>query len=1755
MTGIPNVNRPRRSSDNPTTQVPARGAGNRANNPAPSAPADRFEVGSPNLPTPSRLTGSSILTLPLNLSPVETTQEIYPDPRVLLREAVQVGAEQLAGGDHVGLPDLIAELEGMEDWVHQIQGSLGERDTEGSVQDLILIRDYHSLCLNVHKANRFNRSNQASSPEIVDACETALHQAETALRDLREFFRGQLAPRPYIHAPDVFQPEGVGDLQELQSAQLAAQISAALGHYAGLGMDLQNWQTRLARLDTAALSPEDQLAHRTALLQAWAQLRDVRTGILPQEEGGAPITLSDTEISEFMRALRDEILDLVIVLDDANHGPELIGQLETRLNLAIDENHREFLANFTPRFCQEFIEINDRAQTLEGAMAEATGASRFLRQSQAAALYAHLGLREPLERVLEGASEYLAGLPHEAESIQGWMTLATLYRQVGLNDQARGQLIRINFVGSHANDAQSQDTATLAQAMLHLEDGELLEAQNLLERIEHFGSVSVLLEQVRLGRHRYRLSRIHALWELTLQQYISEGQAGDEAQSARAAQEIRASFREAMRQSQGQEGSNFSSILYRINPGHNFFDSGMAAFLDRLSDTDLSEAQFDHAVLAAAREMLHNDQLELAAHFARMVGDSPTVDDQVEHFLTEEMDDEIYWNGVAETLHGISYFIPYVNIGVISHDVWATPEDELGGTMVDVGLTLVGYGLATKAAVGAESLITSMRFAERLSPTALRATGWGAHTMSAAGTMTAFSMGTQALRQGSTQGLNLENFCQEFGAHMVTFGLLRVAGTGSSRWGARIEARARAAQTTLARAERTGVGLREARARHLGAQVGRGALHVTRWGERVGAITAADYANEGLGFREASNHSFFQRLLNSALIDAQMMAAHRVVNGMTRGGLEARQRGIQERYAQRSLEHHRARLEQVYENLEQNALIESGDPMSLMVRSGLEHSVRQTGNTQVAEFLATSAGRRVLFRAAEALGLEAGSRGYEMGLNALMLRSLEVSTSRGDARRQLNAMESQLGELAPSMQRLTRQMAEHLGQRNPELALAGNEGAQARLENRLMGQLVERALRESLTASELEAYGLGLEAGTLDLRVEYNLRSGEFHWDFYRAASRESAAEATEVPVDGAALENHGLFVLGSPSEIALPGGESAPRVRRPSRRQMVNDFPLRPWPRPHRHHGALRSSRGVTRRSATRPSLPPRQLTPRRGWSRNRNPNPVPMDEGIFTFYPPAQGSSSGQVGMGMVRVTGTPARSVMLGSPDAIFAGSRNSDRNSRSQGSQRSQGQNGSNISDEHMRTEISRFLGRNYPSNAAEGMRGFLGLRQMDGPQLRAVYALHQTPSRTHQSLFHELLEPHCVRNVMTLLSNLTPESSRGLYELIAMDPSEGNRSLVRRFLNTEWMYEPVDRNGTNRGLLALEAIDVLHRVQGFDELVDKICGEHMERGRWTQYSPRDQALWRGNVDEMIRLGHLQRVATASGDSSNQLVSVNHEFGRVGYRDQDGRQVTREMEADGLRRSGYMDELKSVFDSRFGRSGRMDFAHMQGAQSLNFLNQARKYSAAISRGLIEGVNYQITAASIAPEIIDFLRSVIPNLRIIRYDSISDTEGEVVYETPAAPPSFSGILQSQEGTVAVQHGNQLEIFSLPSEQTSSRRDGQALLALFQEQYETGGIGSGQEPVNDAVRLLQHQAQALEAILPTLTEEQAASIEEPLFDAMAPLQDRYENVRDREVAIELVASEINGLIRNLLTETLSQVPTEALELPESEPLAEAAE
>src|SRR5690606_5080825 len=160
-----------------------------------------------------------------------------------------------------------------------------------------------------------------------------------------------------------------------------------------------------------------------------------------------------------------------------------------------------------------------------------------------------------------------------------------------------------------------------------------------------------------------------------------------------------------------------------------------------------------------------------------------------------------------------------------------------------------------------------------------------------------------------------------------------------------------------------------------------------------------------------------------------------------------------------------------------------------------------------------------------------------------------------------------------------------------------------------------------------------------------------------------------------------------------------------------------------------------------------------------------------------------------------------------------------------------------------------------------------------------------------------------------------------------------------------------------------------------------------------------------------------------------------------------------------------EIKTSYNAALGGPGDFSFHGMGGESALKFKNQARKYAQALHEKKIDGVTYQITARSVAPEVVEFLKHHLPNLKIIRYDSVLDTTGTVVHEQarlvqmqPKTDPKE--FMKSHADDVVFITNGEVKAFAFKHSPGGDAHSTETVTALLTEAYEAAGWRFSETP-----------------------------------------------------------------------------------------------
>lgn len=622
---------------------------------------------------------------------------------------------------------------------------------------------------------------------------------------------------------------------------------------------------RIESLSTRGLSDEALRDRSVAVLQTWSLVRAAVIRISERTERPTTARLNDTAVTDRMRAAARDVVERVTEIAE----PSAVEGFETRLDAAIDEDDREFLAALTPETVSSFLATHEMATALSEYARESEGEDRLTASLESARLFGTLGLEERVTETLGVAEAAVRDLPEEADFLDGFLSIAGVYQEAGMIDEANRALLQVSFVGENSLDPASRERGAMAHAMQLVNRGELREAEEIVAALPESEATTSLLEGIREGLRRQRVIQNLQLFQgfIVLYSETHEFAEGTNPEEVRA--ELLQALQTAAATTLSGETPNLWQAFGRTGSGRTagfLFDSPYGSRLESISDPALDPADYQFRVLELADGYMEESEYTAAGIVAEVFRDDPALrDDSAEYFRRIEYHTSrasLSRSGadfvgdlasmVATNLgrsildlgfHVLSLATLGLVGGSIEDDILALPE---------IALIVASEGLSVEA----EALFSTSRFARGLSPLARGATRWAVREGTMATAMGGGNLLINAARERSLEGLTLENFGREFGANLVLFSLCHFAGRATE-----------------------------------------GAPLPVRWGAGVGSFVAADYVNEGIGFRDESEASFGLRLAGSIEGDLRVRFSSWLGNRMS-GGRFARLREESARLAE-----------------------------------------------------------------------------------------------------------------------------------------------------------------------------------------------------------------------------------------------------------------------------------------------------------------------------------------------------------------------------------------------------------------------------------------------------------------------------------------------------------------------------------------------------------------------------------------------------------------------------------------------------------------------------------------------------------------------------------------------------------------------------------------------------------------------------------------------------------------------------------------
>lgn len=251
----------------------------------------------------------------------------------------------------------------------------------------------------------------------------------------------------------------------------------------------------------------------------------------------------------------------------------------------------------------------------------------------------------------------------------------------------------------------------------------------------------------------------------------------------------------------------------------------------------------------------------------------------------------------------------------------------------------------------------------------------------------------------------------------------------------------------------------------------------------------------------------------------------------------------------------------------------------------------------------------------------------------------------------------------------------------------------------------------------------------------------------------------------------------------------------------------------------------------------------------------------------------------------------------------------------------------------------------------------------------------------QRLFYDYLES----NAATRSRTTTAARESGiLFESIFDTRTNTSRTRLDMVLEAYFWMEASGVKG---------ARDVIEGVTGEFHDAHRVRDPNIQNGwrsrGWREVQSENE--WRGNIDEAIRMGQLARENVWRPNHADALAESDSFLGDITYSTVNNGRATDPLQPDGFTRGAWGEEYKSTYHN--ARPSNFSTTHMSAPEK--FFNQVLKYGQAVKNGILNGVTYRITAASIDPAVIAYIEANIPNVRVLRYDSAGDTNGTLVFE----------------------------------------------------------------------------------------------------------------------------------------------------------------
>jgi len=631
-------------------------------------------------------------------------------------------------------------------------------------------------------------------------------------------------------------------------------------------------------------------------LQQLSKLSVTLVGYKPLTKGHDPI-VSGSELYHETSAVR-KILDPMV--DDLfAPGPEatetqkkmnalVSADVKERVYTAFFDGDAKWFSGLSLAQLREVGETSQMGHALLMVAKESKDPEASKKYLQAAQVFAKAGLKDRVDESLAPVVEKAKSNPDAEQGGSMLLMAAQFYQSAGMtgkSDEVFDQIVALDKPGA---PTALHELGVLAKASQLLNHGKIEKAKDLLLDLPENPMAKLLLQNIDVGEKQLRTSKTLTVVRVVMEGYIQGFVAkGKKDEAAKMGDQLEGGLKEIQRLMASGECATLDAAYSKVShdPRFGVFYGAETVFQEKYPELSpekilrvlSSPSLSDEAHAKRVAELVHS--LTVAQHPAeaemlcRSLFDDPYVGEEMRAYAT----DAGGFKGVAIANSALTAVTTLTPLGIYASSLNPNSKQFYEG-LESAGITVASFGIARGAAVGAEALFLATDAAVILgkaSPAALKLAGFGVKTGTEAAAFTVTNMFFQSAKTGTWSNWTAENFGKEFGSMLVTFVLLHGVGAGIQKVGQVAE-----------KSSWLGMGAEEAAKLKASGQMAlkpgaKLAFGIGSWGVRVSAFAGSEYVNEGLGLKPGEDVPFLVRFLGSAVTDAQMIVAGKLVDGIS----------------------------------------------------------------------------------------------------------------------------------------------------------------------------------------------------------------------------------------------------------------------------------------------------------------------------------------------------------------------------------------------------------------------------------------------------------------------------------------------------------------------------------------------------------------------------------------------------------------------------------------------------------------------------------------------------------------------------------------------------------------------------------------------------------------------------------------------------------------------------------------------------------